>query len=259
MKKAKFFVSLILSISILMIPVGGVFAAAPVQDSTLLTGKVHRITLDTDPSTAITTVIVELVGQGHGKQIVRISQETAVELRLIMLDVDGPVINPLALGTPVEIDAETLIPDEPEDRHPVANALATFFSDVADEETLYTSIMAVHEDGVGFGVIAQALWLTLKLEADSQVFELILDAREKNDYGELYQYFEDGVMPTNWGQLRKAILTQEKKSSVGTVISNNTANGNGQSQDKEKGKDKENNGAGNGENSNKDKDKEKKQ
>lgn len=251
MHQWKLFISLILAISILMVQVGGVFAASTVPASTLIIGKVHRITLDTDPNTGITTVTVELTGSGQGKQIVRISQETAIGLGLIALDLDGPVINTLALGKIVEIKSETVIPGEPEDRHPVGNALATFFSDIADEETLYAAIMKARDEGTGFGVIAQALWLTLKLEADAEVFELILDAKESNDYSALEQYVDEGVTPTNWGQFRKAILIKEdRKNSVGDVMSNSNGNQSNQNRD--------NHGNANRDNSNKDKEKEKK-
>ena len=69
----------------------------------------------------------------------------------------------------VEIDPTTVIPDQQENQHPVGNALATFFSDI--EGIDYDTIMAAHENGVGFGVIAQALWLTSELGGDAQVLQ----------------------------------------------------------------------------------------
>ena len=251
MNNVKFFISLVLAVSILIVQVGGVFAAPAAQDSTAVIGRVHRITLDTDANTGTTTVLVELVGQGQGKQIVRISQTTAISLGLVVLDLDGPVINEHALGTLIEIDPGSVIPDQERNPHPVGNALATFFADI--EELDYDTIMDAHAEGIGFGTIAQALWLTLKLEGDSGLFQQILDAKEKNDYGELSQYLDEDAVPTNWGQFRKAILSREKKDSLGDVMSANDEN----SQDNNQDKNKNRNSNGNQGNQDKDKHKEK--
>jgi hypothetical protein len=178
--------------------------------------------------------------------------KTSLALGLVLLDGDGnPVINKLALGKKVEIDPGTVIPGQEEHQHPVANALATFFSDV--EGIDYDTIMSAHEEGVGFGVIAQALWLTSELGGDSQLFQDLLYAKRHNDYGAFSDFTEDGTTPKNWGQLRKVLLN---KKDPGIVASNpdnngnaNPGNGNGNNgtnQNQDKNKDKNNNGHGNG-------------
>ena len=247
MHRMKFFISIILTIIILMVQAGGVFAAPALQASTPITGTVQSITLEADPTTGVTTVIVNLIDANQISKTVRVSQETAIALGLVTLDGDGnPVINELALGESIEIDPTTVIPDQEVSRHPVASALATFFSDI--EGIDYDTIMSAHENGVGFGVIAQALWLTTKLEGNSDIFNAILHAKTTGDYSAFI--LEDGTAPQNWGQLRKAILSSDKKNSLGIVMSNhdnngNHANGNGNNKDKDKNKDKNNNGNGN--------------
>jgi hypothetical protein len=184
-------------------------------------------------------------------QTVRVSQETATELGLVLLDGDGnPVINELALSETIDIDPTTVIPDQQESQHPVGSALATFFSDI--QGLNYDTIMSAHGDGIGFGVIAQALWVTSELGGDSQLFQDLLYAKEHNDYSAFSDFTEDGTTPKSWGQLRKALLS---KKSLGIVMSNhdnngNHANENGNNKNKDKNKDKNNNANGNSNNGN---------
>jgi hypothetical protein len=247
MSRMKLFLSIILTIIISMVQVGRVFAAPALQSPAPITGKVEKITLETDPNSGITTVIIDVLDADQVVQTLRVSQETArVPLGLIVLNGDGnPVINKLALGKPVEIDPTTVIPDQEKSQHPVGSALARFFSDIADEENLYNAIMDAHNQGVGFGVIAQALWLTSELGGDSQLFQDLLYAKVHKDYGAFSDFTEDGTTPKSWGQLRKALLS---KKSLGIVMSNHDDNGNHENENgnnKDKNKDKNNNGSGN--------------
>ena len=263
MKTSKVLIAVILVFAVLLSQFGAALAA-PVNKNTKLNGVVQSITLETDVTTAITTVLVTIVDQSNPPQTVRLSVDTAKALGLITTDENGmPVINPDAIGTTVQIDPETVITDDEANLHPVGDALATFFAEITDYET----IMAAHADGNGFGVIAQALWLTQKLEGNAETFLAILEAKKTGDFSAFI--LEDGTTPKNWGQFRKAILAGEK-GSLGMIMSNkgkdkekdNNGNGqdngsnNGNGNNKNKDKDKGNNGNGQG-NGNKDKDKNK--
>lgn len=242
MDKTKFSLSLILAFSLLLIQVGGASAAPAFQGSSTLVGIVQSITLETDSTTGVTTVVVDLIDDNQSLQRVRVSRETAITLGLVVLNGDGkPGINNLSLGLPVDIEPKHVIPVEAETEHPVGSALATFFSDIAGLD--YETIMTAHEQGIGFGVIAQALWLTTKLEGNWQIFEALLNAKQTGDYRD---FTLDGSTPQNWGQLRKAILDKDKKNSVGVVMSNSDASGNGQGNNE----DNDNPGHGNGNNAN---------
>jgi hypothetical protein len=198
---------------------------------------------------------------------VRISEKTAKDLGLVMFDSDGKLsINDLALGKQVEISPEMILPDKDQDRHPVGNALATFFSDIEDLD--YDTIMLAHSDGIGFGVIVQALWLTSKLEGNAEVFQALLLAKETGDYTAFA--LEDGTTPKNWAELRKELFDGKKPANLGAIMSNQDgANGNNpeknqekdnnrdKNKEKEKDKDNSSNGKGNNEEKEKDKDKEK--
>lgn len=247
MKNTRFLVIIVLVIAIVVGQVSAVFAAPAV-----ITGTVQRVTLETNANTAVTTVVITLLDKG-ASQTVRITIEAAIALGLVMLGGDGnPIINESILGQSIEINPTAVIHNG-EDQHPVGSALATFFLDIKDLD--YETIMAAHDEGTGFGVIAQALWLTKKLGGDAVLFKLIIDAKISNDFS-AFALGDDGTTPKNWGQFKKAVM-EGKKGKPGIVIAdmensgggsgNNSNNGNGK--DKEKNKDnKENNRRGNGNN-----------
>lgn len=246
MNKTKILISLALALLILIGQAGSVLAAPASQESDVLTGMVKSITLETDSNTGITTVIVEIKNVDQTKKTLRISQATAITVGLVSLNGDGNlVINKLALGKPVEIDLATVIPDGQVDRNPVGESLATFFSDVPGMD--YETIMAAHDGGSSFGLIAQALWLTKQLEGNSEVFQKLLTARETGNYSD---FTFDGVTPKNWGQLRKAILAGKKVDKPGNAASDQNNKDNKDKdkdkdkKDKDKDKDKSNNGKG---------------
>lgn len=219
MKKAKFIlISLVLALVMLSAQVLTVFAGPLATAS--IGGQVTYVEVIPDESTGLTAVFVTL----DNKQKVRISVETAEALHLIYNDGEGyVVVEPFPSF--IEIDAEDVISDEPQ--HPVASALVTFFSDDIDGLT-YDVIMEAHEQN-GFGVIAQALWMTRKLIeengelflgdepfSESAVFLTILDVRNGGSYSVFFP--DDETAPTNWGQFKKAILSGEKKANLGAVM-----------------------------------------
>ncbi|MEW6286184.1 MAG: hypothetical protein AB1509_08140 [Chloroflexota bacterium] len=249
MKKTRWILTLFIGIALLAAQTGPALAA-PAQQEGFITGTVTAAVCETDDA-GVTIVLLTVQLADETTQTVRISQETAVALGV--LPADTPCSDEAlagAIGMEVSIDQALVIPDEEEEeqgwKHPVAYALSLFFDDVTD----YDTIMAAHEDGTGFGVIAQALWMTTQMEGDSEVFLAILEAKESGDFSAFT--LEDGTVPQNWGQFKKAL--KEKKANLGAVMSNRDQQGtddavsptgnNGQ------GNDKSNNG-------NKDKDKNK--
>ena len=239
MKDFKILVGVLLAVAMLATTDHGVFAAPEA-----ITGTVQSVTLETNTDTAVTTVLITLL-DNEVTQTVRINIESAIALGLVTLGVDGnPVINEAILGQLIEVESTIVITDEPE-QHPVGDALATFFSDIVDLD--YETIMAVHDEGTGFGAIAQALWLTRKLDGNAQIFLTIIDAKKSKDFSAFV--LEDGTTPANWGQFKQAILDGKKgKPSVTLAENNNNEGGNGNNGNS-------NNDNGNGKNKNKDKDK----
>jgi hypothetical protein len=128
------------------------------------------------------------------------------------LDEDGnPVINEDALGLDIEIDPSDVIPGVDEIQHPVGSALATFFSNIPGLD--YDTIMNVHEAGNGFGVIAQALWLTRKLGGDADAFMTIIEAKKSGDFSSIT--LSDGTTPLNWGQFKKPFWLRIRRAAWG--------------------------------------------
>jgi hypothetical protein len=226
MTKYKLITTLVLAFAFLFAQVGNVAAAPLAQDPTPITGNIVSVTPEADAEGVI-TVLVEL----EGGQIVRISEATAIGLELLVVDpaTNEPVLDPVTnlplvndsqIGQPVEIPAADVIADEtPEEEpvHPISALLAAFFNEDA------SVIDGYHTDGFGFGVIAQALWMSKNLADDASLTEDILVAKQDKDYETFFtnhpEFLEnfDGTVPTNWGQFKKALL--EKHNNLGNVVS----------------------------------------
>src|SRR5678815_3807422 len=105
MSRMKLLLGIAFTIFISMAQVGGAFAAPASQEATLISGTVQSITLESDPTTGVVTVIVDMMDSNGVLQTLRVSQESGIELGLVLLDGDGnPAINALSLGETVEID-----------------------------------------------------------------------------------------------------------------------------------------------------------
>ena len=281
MKRMKIISTIVLATILLATQIIAVGAAPASQDAPPITGTVESITLETDAETGETTVVVTLTDELGATQTVRLSLVDATTLELL---IDDETINPDAIESPIAIGSALVIPEETgeeeEDQHPVGSAIADFFSDLLGVD--YETVMDYHDEGVGFGVIAQALWMTNALVTDGDTemtpedwFAAIMYAKQNNEYGEIT--LPDGSTPQNWGQFRKAVMHDREKSkeNLGAIMSGRADdgqgdetqtetqnNGNGNNPDKDKGNNGNNNGNnpdkdkgnnGNGNNKNKDK------
>ena len=263
MKNLKLITTLILAFSFLFAQVGNAAAAPLAQDSTPITGTIATIAVEPDAN-GDPLVVVTL----EDSQVYQFSVETAVSLGLLVLDpvTQEPVLDPVTglpqadvtqEGQPIEFLPTDVIPDETEEEesvHPISALLAAFFDEDASVIDEY------HTDGFGFGVIAQALWMSKNLADDASLTEDILLAKQDKDFESFFEdhpeYLEnfDGTAPSNWGQFKKGLL--EKKNNLGNVVSghaeeeddssqpgNGNGNGNGQGNGNGNG---HGNGQGNG-------------
>jgi hypothetical protein len=251
--------TLLLIVTVLFAQVGSVLAAPASQETTPIAGTIDTVVVETDEA-GVTTVVVTLTDDLGATQTVRLSLETAVGLGLIQTDpaTGEPVVDPVTgaplvveglAGQPIEIDPATVIPDdgtgEEETAHPIATLLAAFFGEDASVVDQY------HADGFGFGVIAQAMWMSQQLNGDASVANMILEAKESGDYSAFV--LPDGSTPANWGQFKKAVL--DKQNNLGVIVSGHAdplsedqlQNGNGHGQGNGNGHGNGNgNGGGNG-------------
>lgn len=249
--KIKILLSATLALIVLTAQVVSVSAAPALQDNTPLSGTVQEVTVETDAS-GVTTVQVTVLDETTGTtQTVRLSVDDATSLGLVMDDGNGNFVpTDTAVGSSVTIEPTMVIVDQTtEQEHPVGSALSNFFSDLLGVN--YDTIMEYHSDGIGFGVIAQALWMTNRLGGDTETFSAILEAKQSGDYSAVT--LPDGSKPTNWGQFKKAVMKNgdKAKENLGAIMSGRAEsnsdtttvapnNGNGP----DKNMDKSNNGKG---------------
>ena len=245
MFKAKTLAGILLVLALLFAQVGTAFAA-PAQDPTTITGTVVALAKETDFN-GVTTILVTVQDDMGAQQTYRISVDTAVALGLATLD---PLTNEVTLADitvppTVTIDPTTVIADE-EPFNPVAAILSSFFG------VSTTTINQYHEAGFGFGVIAQALWMSRDSEGltDSVLAGDILRVKQSKDYETFFlnhpeyaEQFGDN-MPTNWGQFKKLLL--EKKNNLGTVVSQENGNSSDHSNQQNHNNNNNGNGHGNG-------------
>jgi hypothetical protein len=262
MKKAQFFICLILVSVLVLAQAAAVLAAPTHEEGGYIIGSVQKIKLQTDSNTGAATVVVTVKDKNGEMHTVRLSAEVAShpDLGLVTLDEDGnPVINEGALGQQIGIDLDTALLEE---QHPVGSALSTFF------DVEYSTIMDYHESGIGFGVLTQALRLTRHIAGENAaamnmalIFDKVMQVKTGElSYKDFYSNYvtnkdgspiDDESIPTNWIEFRKSLLGGEKKVNLGTVMSEKDENaGSGQSGNehgnKNKDKDKTNNGKGSG-------------
>jgi hypothetical protein len=269
MSSTKLLASILLVLAIMFAQVGNVAAAPQTQDgtTTTITGTIQTITVDPDTNAVLVTVLLE-------------DQVTTQTVSLDPLDpAYSDLFNPdthelkAQVGDSVawEVNSADVVPDEEPvepDVHPISWLLAQFFFD--GDPDIATAIDSFHngdfkiigDDGTeqtldqvfGFGVIAQALWMSRNLTedgtADADLAGLILQAKQTGDYSEFV--LDDGSTPTNWGQFKKALL--DKKNNLGMIVSGHADQDDSSNplltQQHGNGKDKDNKGKGKDKNKN---------
>jgi len=212
MKKLLFSTALVLALLI------GQTGIAFAQDATPISGVVQSVTLETDTAGTTTVLVAYTYVDSAGAQQTatsRLSVEAAASLGLVTTDpaTNTTTVNDAATGSTVTIDPGAVIPDpvtEETPQHPVGSALSDFFSDLLGVD--YDTIMEYHSDGTGFGVIAQALWLTSEMGGGTDMFTALLDAKKSGDYSAIT--LADGSTPSNWGDVVKSLKKGDNLGSV---------------------------------------------
>jgi ABC-type glycerol-3-phosphate transport system substrate-binding protein len=238
MSKTKLLAGVLLVLAVLLAQVGTVLAAPAAQSTTTnITGTIVSVITETDEN-GVTTVLVTYTDAEQAEQQVRLTLEAAVAEGLVAVDSTTKVTVLAQAGEALDIDPSGVIPDqeEPTDEavNPIAALLAKFFN------VEPSVVQGYHEDGFGFGVIAQAMWMAKGLSEETEGTPvdagLILQAKKTGDYSAFTQ--PDGTTPTNWGQFKKALMDKDKKN-LGVIVSGHaTTDGSQEVQ--------QNNGHGNG-------------
>ena len=233
------------------------------QEATPITGTVDSVTPQTDEATGETIVVVTITDEFGTTHTVNLSVETAQALGLVTVDATTGEVTANEVVDPVTINPEDVLPtdgetEEEEPQHPVGSKLGEYFGELLGVD--YDIIMEQKEEGFGFGVIAQALWLTNQIDGDTETFTALLEAKKTGDYSNIT--LADGSTPDNWGDVVKSL---RKGENLGSVMSgkaddgtdedtattesqktNGRSNGNGGGNGKENGNKDKDNGGGNG-------------
>lgn len=229
MLKTRFLATLFIVLAVALLQVGSVFAAPAVQESTPTTVTVQSITVEPGVDGGEPVVVVTVLDEMGDTQTLNLTVEQAAGLGLLVTDgTTGEVVLDPITGLPtadtsmleqsIDIDPSLITPDE-EPFNLVAGLLADFFG------TTNAEINQMHEDGFGFGLIAQALWMTTDEDgnADADLASDILFAKQDKDFATFFEehpeYLEQvgDDIPTNWGQFKKAI--QGRHENLGNVVS----------------------------------------
>jgi hypothetical protein len=221
MNKRKLFISILLLLVFAAMQASPVLAAplhqdpSPTPTPAPLTGTVTAIEIKTDSITGISTVLVTFTDAAGLVQTVTLSWENAVLLGLVMIDplTSAPTVVQTAIGLPITIDPALVVPPAPEtSANPVAEMIAAFFG--SDPAT----IEAMHDDGVGFGVIAQSCFMSYQLAGDASLCDDIVTAKKSGDFSAIV--LPDGTTAENWGQFKKAVSDQKGfLETLGSIVS----------------------------------------
>ncbi|HLO14437.1 MAG TPA: hypothetical protein VK206_06395 [Anaerolineales bacterium] len=240
MSNTKLFASILLVLAVLFAQVGSVAAASPTQDGTTTTtisGTITDIQVKTDANGE--TVVVVTV---EGYQPITLTAQEAADNHLYDLDTQQLTAAKDDAVQDMVVDSADVIPAEPPQVHPISWLLAEFFSDgdaaVANQlavaiDSFHNGDFEVNDEGetqvFGFGVIAQALWMSSDVNggtADTDLAGQILIAKQTGDYditlADGTSLFTDGDVPTNWGQFKQALKsfnTENDKHNLGVIVS----------------------------------------
>jgi len=252
MSSTKLLASVLLVLAVMFAQVGNVAAAPQTQDGTTtpITGTIQTITVDPVTNLVLVTVLLE---DQVTTQTVSLDPLNPAYSELFNPDTQQ-LIAQVGESVTWQVNLADVVPSEEpteESFHPIVWLLAQFFGEDP------SVVEGYHEDGFGFGVIAQSLWVSQNVGGDASLAGQILEAKQSGDYSNIMLSdgttltLPDGTVPTNWGQFKKALL--EKKNNLGVIVSgqadplnstdpavNQQKHGNGQ--DKEnKGKNKDKN------------------
>jgi hypothetical protein len=170
-----------------------------------LSGTLKSLEFVTDPLTKITTVSIVVTDTALVDQPASLELEQAVALKLIIPD-------PTMVGTAIVIDPLLIIKSTTYVKG--VNTLENYFGGAlgltADQLAAYKSA------GFGYGEIAQACWMATQLGGDATLLNQILTAKQTGDFSTIV--LPGGTTVSNWGQLRKAVLTNPHQN-LGQIMS----------------------------------------
>lgn len=186
-----------------------------------ITGTVQTVTLNKDAAGVVTSVSVTVLDAAGETRTVDLSLDAATALGLVSLDASGAVqVNPASIGTQITIEPGTVIVPPgviTADANPVGDAIAAFFGIEPAE------VATFHADGAGYGVIAQACWISYRIAGDASLCGDILDAKASGAGSTISLPDGSTVTYDNWGQFKKTFAGPKgSHQNLGGIISGHT-------------------------------------
>jgi hypothetical protein len=171
----------------------------------LTSGIVNSLAFVTDPLTGVTSLSVTLTDASNIEQVVSLDMARALLLNLIST-------NTAMISTSIVIDPLLII--ESTTYAKVISKLGGFFGTAPG--LTYDQLSSDKEAGFGYGVLAQACWMATQLGGDATLVDQILAAKSTGDFSTII--LPDGTTAANWGQFRKAVLTDPHQN-LGKIMS----------------------------------------
>lgn len=216
MLRLKMIAGLTLVAAILMVVSSTALAAPGAQAVTTSTTPVAPIvgtiqTINLTTTNGVTSVTVTLLGKTDGLTYTQTyTQDEAVQLGLVNLVNNVPEVNSAMISTDLTFTPATpTVTPTPTSANPVSSLIAAFFG---LDPALVDSF---HQDGSGYGVIAQACWMSFQLKGDTSMCSTILQAKQNGDLSSIQ--LPNGETASNWGQFKKAL--SEQGQNLGSIVS----------------------------------------
>lgn len=118
--------------------------------------------------------------------------------------------NPLPASIPLDPASINVVTQYTKHETNLANFFGPSLGLTYDDLASYVAM------GFGYGEIAQASWMASQLDGDADMVSAILNAKSSGDYSSLTTDY--GITATNWGQLRKEVLTDPHQN-LGSITS----------------------------------------
>jgi hypothetical protein len=175
----------------------------------LVTGVLKSVAFVTDPLTKVTTLALVVTEAPPLEVPVSLSLDQAVALGLIVPD-------PAMIGTAIVIYPTSILKSTTYVKG--VNTLENYFG--ATLGITADDLAAYRAAGFGYGEIAQACWMATQLGGNAALLNQILLAKQSGDFSTIL--LPDGSTAANWGQLRKAVLTDPHQN-FGQIMSGHAA------------------------------------
>ena len=169
-------------------------------DTVETTGLVYSITVD-NPTDPLSTVTVRLLVDAP--EDFTFSLEEAVTHGFLMVDTTK-------IGEEIVIEESDILDSATFGK--AISKLGSFFAAANLVGVDFTTLQEYKDDGYGYGVISQALWMAANIGGDEATFAMIREAKRSGDFSLLSK------TATNWGQYKNEILTSGKQN-LGQIMS----------------------------------------